>query len=208
MWVLKERNCLKKELGIFTFGDLLHHFPFRHVDRTKFYTAREATADLPYIQLKGQIRSLVMKGDKRKKYLTGRFEDSTEVLNLNGFREQSGILSSIKLNTEYILFGKPTEFNGQINIIHPELELSEAATGVASNLQAVYNTTEKLKSKGLDSRGFSDCRKFPTYFSELFPRNSLAGNYQRKSSDEQERCFCKCSFSGIRSKTKKAEVWG
>ncbi len=201
-------ELLKKELGIFTFGDLLHHFPFRYVDRTKFYTAREATADLPYIQLKGQIRSLVMKGDKRKKYLTGRFEDSTGSIELKWFQGAKWILSSIKLNTEYILFGKPTEFNGQINIIHPELELSsEAATGVASNLQAVYNTTEKLKSKGLDSKGILRLQKnlqliFPSYFAETLSPEIISENHLMNRKD----AFVNVHFPESVQRQKQAEV--
>ena len=151
---------LNKELGIFTFEDLLQHYPFRYVDRTKIYTVTEATPDLPYIQLKGQIRSLVLKGEKRKKHLTGRFEDSTGIIELKWFRGVKWISDSLRLNTDYILFGKPTEFNGYLNIIHPELELaSESSQLTASTMQPVYSSTEKLKTKGIDSRGILRMQK-------------------------------------------------
>ncbi len=153
-------EILKKELNIYTQGDLLHHYPFRYVDRTKFYTVSEANANLPYIQIKGVIRSIVVRGDKRKKHLSGRFEDATGVIELKWFQGVKWITSSIKLNTEYILFGKPTEFNGYINIVHPELELvEEAKLSVASSMQPVYPTTEKLKLKGLDSKGLLRLQK-------------------------------------------------
>ena len=172
-------EILKKELGIFTQGDLLHHFPFRYVDRTKFYTVKEANANLPYIQLKGVIRSIVVKGDKRRKHLSGRFEDATGTIELKWFQGVKWITSSIKLNTEYILFGKPTEFNGTINIIHPELELvEEAKLSVASSMQPVYPTTEKLKLKGLDSKGLLRLQKnllqhLPANLPETIPQDAI-----------------------------------
>ena len=151
---------LKKELGIFTFGDLLQHYPFRYVDRTKFYSINEASPDLPYIQLKGQIRSLILKGEKRRKHLTGRFEDATGSIELKWFQGVKWLSNSLQLNTDYILFGKSTEFNGYLNIIHPELEpSSESSQMIASTMQPVYSTTEKLKTKGIDSRAILRLQK-------------------------------------------------
>ena len=151
---------LKKELGIFTFGDMLQHYPFRYVDRTKFYTINEASPDLPYIQLKGQIRSLILKGEKRRKHLTGRFEDATGSIELKWFQGFKWLSNSLQLNTDYILFGKSTEFNGYLNIIHPELEpASESSQLIASTMQPVYSTTEKLKTKGIDSRAILRLQK-------------------------------------------------
>lgn len=172
-------EILKKELGIYTQGDLLHHYPFRYVDRTKFYTVREANANLPYIQIKGVITSLIVRGEKRRKYLCGRFEDKTGFLELRWFQGIKWITANLKLNTEYVLFGKPTEFNGAINIVHPELELvSEAQLTVASSMQPVYSTTEKLKLKGLDSKGMLRLQKnlhqfLPQNLPETLPQNVL-----------------------------------
>ncbi len=172
-------EILKKELGIFTQGDLLHHYPFRYVDRTKFYTVKEANANLPYIQIKGVITSLIVRGEKRRKYLCGRFEDKTGFLELRWFQGIKWITANLKLNTEYVLFGKPTEFNGSINIVHPELELvSEAQLTVASSMQPVYSTTEKLKLKGLDSKGMLRLQKnlhqfLPQNLSETLPQTVL-----------------------------------
>lgn len=169
-------ELLRKELGIFTQGDLLHHFPFRYVDRTKFYTVKEVSANLPYIQLRGVIRSLVVRGEKRRKFLAGRFEDETGTIELKWFQGIKWLSTSLKLNTEYVLFGKPNEFNGSINIIHPELELaSEAKLSLPSSMQPVYSTTEKLKLKGLDSKGLLKLQKnirmsFPTSFPETLPQ--------------------------------------
>ncbi len=172
-------EILKKELGIFTQGDLLHHYPFRYVDRTKFYTVKEANANLPYIQIKGTITSLIVRGEKRRKYLAGRFEDKTGFLELRWFQGIKWITANLKLNTEYVLFGKPTEFNGAINIVHPELELvAEAQQTIASVMQPVYSTTEKLKLKGLDSKGLLRLQKnlhsiLPKELSETLPQHVL-----------------------------------
>jgi ATP-dependent DNA helicase RecG len=172
-------EILKKELGIFTQGDLLHHYPFRYVDRTKFYTVKEANANLPYIQIKGTITSLIVRGEKRRKYLAGRFEDKTGFLELRWFQGIKWITANLKLNTEYVLFGKPTEFNGAINIVHPELELiAEAQQTIASVMQPVYSTTEKLKLKGLDSKGLLRLQRnlhsiLPKELSETLPQHVL-----------------------------------
>jgi ATP-dependent DNA helicase RecG len=168
----QKAELLRKELHIFTYGDLLHHFPFRYVDRTKFYTIREANPDLPYVQFKGVIRSLSVKGDKRRKFLSGRFDDGTAVIELVWFQGVKWLLNSLKLNTEYVLFGKVNDYKGAFNIVHPELEeMSEASLSVPSAMQPVYSTTEKLKMKGLDSRGMLRLQKnlqlaFPYSFPE------------------------------------------
>lgn len=147
-------ELLKKELGIFTFGDLAQHYPFRYVDRTRFYAIRDIDPEMPYIQLKGKLRSLYTKGEKRKKYLVGRFEDETGSIELKWFQGVKWLSTSLQLNTTYILFGKPTAFNNSINVIHPELETEqEAAVHKATVLQPVYSTSEKLKTRGLDSKG-------------------------------------------------------
>ena len=153
-------ELLRKELGIHTFEDLVHHFPFRYVDRTRFYSIREASTELPYIQLKGKLKSLVVRGEKRRKHLAGRFEDETGTIELKWFKGLKWISNSLKLNTEYILFGRPSEYNGIINIIHPELDLlTESAQQSSIALQPIYNTTEKLKLKGIDSRAISRMQK-------------------------------------------------
>ena len=173
-------ELLRKELGIFTQGDLLNHFPFRYVDRTKFYTVKEINANLPYIQLKGVIRSLLVMGEKRKKILVGRFEDETGTIELKWFQGIKWLTGSLKLNTEYVLFGKPNEYKGSINIIHPELELaSEAKQTILSSMQPVYSTTEKLKQRGLDSRGILRLQKnlrlsFPSVFPETLPPSIIS----------------------------------
>ena len=199
---------LNKELGIFTFNDLLHHFPFRYVDRTKFYTIREASPDLPYIQLKGQLRNLIVKGEKRRKHLSGRFEDETGSIELKWFQGVKWLSNSVKLNNDYILFGKPTEYNGNLNIIHPELELvSEASVVSASMMQPVYSTTEKLKARGIDSRGILRMQKIlaaqmPVSLPETLSEELLTS----LKLDKRKEAFLNIHFPPGIEKQKQAEL--
>ncbi|MBP6334364.1 MAG: ATP-dependent DNA helicase RecG [Bacteroidia bacterium] len=153
-------EILKKELDVFTYHDLLHHFPYRYVDRTQFYSCKDAHPELPFIQIKGQLKSLIVKGERNKKYMSGRFQDETGFIDLKWFRGLKYLSTTLKLNVDYVLFGKPNEFNGTINIIHPELELvSESSATLSTALQPLYNTTEKMKSRGLDSRAIFRLQK-------------------------------------------------
>ncbi len=147
-------DTLKKELEIFTFGDLVAYFPFRYVDRSKIYTIRELTGDFAYIQVKGKFSGFAHEGTKQVPRLTAIFSDGTGFIEAVWFKGISWIEKLVIPGKEYILFGKPTEFKGKLSIVHPELE--EAATFLAegaAGFQPVYNTTELLKRKNLDSRG-------------------------------------------------------
>lgn len=146
-------EALGKELSIKSFGDLLFYFPFRYVDRTQFYQIKNIHADLPYIQVKGVIKNFYTRGDKRKPILIANFEDETGSMELVWFQGAKWILTSLKTDIPYIVFGKPGVFNGQLNIAHPEIEAaSEAQESNYTTLQPVYNTTEKLKVRGIDSK--------------------------------------------------------
>lgn len=145
---------LKSELAIFTFGDLLTWYPFRYVDRTRFYKVSEITAELPYVQLRGRIVKAHTGGEKRATRLSATFQDDSGTLELVWFRGIKWVLEKLKPNHEYIVFGKPTMFNNRFNIAHPELDIaSDDKIHVESALQGVYPATEKLKAKGLDSKG-------------------------------------------------------
>lgn len=155
-------EVLKKELRIFTYSDLLTFYPFRYVDRTKFYKVKEINADLPYVQLRGKITNTQMVGVKRAQRFVVTFADDTGKLELVWFQGAKWIAEKIKphVSNEYIVFGKPTVFNGKFNIAHPEIEqVSEENTLLASALQAVYNSTDKLKAKSLDTKGIARMQK-------------------------------------------------
>ncbi|MFO8236572.1 MAG: ATP-dependent DNA helicase RecG [Bacteroidales bacterium] len=149
----KRAELLKKELNIDSFGDLLYYFPYKYIDRSKFYKINEITPDLQHIQLKGKITSFELTGKPNKKRLIGYFYDGSDFIELIWFRKASWIKQSLEVNKEYIVFGKPTLFNRKINIVHPEIESVEKFEAkIKANLQAFYNTTEKLKKHYINSK--------------------------------------------------------
>lgn len=151
----KRAEVLNRELGIFRFADLLYYFPFRYVDRSRFYKVAEIQAEMPYVQLRGHIVSLeTIPGKGRSARMKAKFADDSGQLELVWFTGVQWIKNSLQPNVEYIVFGKPSFFNGKPAIAHPEIEPSAVAqerTGGA--LQPVYSSTEKAKAAGLDSRG-------------------------------------------------------
>ncbi len=153
-------DVLKKELKIFTFSDLLVYFPFRYVDRSKFYKINEVKTDTAWVQIKGHIRGLQKIGKPRGGRLIAYLEDDTGRIELVWFRGHQWLMNKFLPNEEYIAFGKPNLFNGKLNIPHPEVEaVSESQINLGDKLQPFYNSTEKLKSKGLDSKGIGKIMK-------------------------------------------------
>ncbi len=149
----KKAAILNQELKIATLGDLIYYFPFKYVDRTKFYTIREINSSLPNIQVKGKITGTEMVGEGRKQRLVAYFTDGTGVVELVWFQGIKFVKQTIKQNFEYIAFGKPTEFNGTIKIIHPELDETKPENQKKEGyIQAYYNTSEKMKSNFLNSK--------------------------------------------------------
>ena len=152
-------EILNKELQIYTFGDLIQHYPFRHEDRTKFHRIQEIDEELSYIQIKGRIKHLEMVGEGRKKRLVAHLVDDTGELELVWFKGAQWVLKWLKIGEEYIVFGKPSLFNRKYNIAHPEIELVGEATEMQSYLHPVYPSTEKLRMRFLDSKGISKLQK-------------------------------------------------
>jgi len=149
----KRAELLAKELKIKTFGDLIYYFPYKYIDRTKFYKISEIHAQMPFIQIKGQIRSMDTVGTGHKQRLTAKFYDDTGSIELVWFQSVKWQLEHLELNKEYIVFGKPSEFNGRINVVHPEMETEEEKQLKPAGLfQAHYVTTENMKKKYLLSK--------------------------------------------------------
>ncbi|MBE9510921.1 MAG: ATP-dependent DNA helicase RecG [Bacteroidetes bacterium] len=149
----KRADLLRKELQIRCFEDLLYYFPYKYVDRTKFYTIREINSSLPYIQIKGRITSFETVGYKRNKRLVANFTDDTGTIELVWFRGIQWIKESLKTGIEYVVFGKPGIFNNRINVIHPEIEAQETLKSkINASLQSFYNTSETLKRSYLNSK--------------------------------------------------------
>jgi len=146
-------ELLKKELNIETFRDLIYYFPYKYVDRTKYYKIAEVQANMPHIQVKGKIVGMEVVGSGPKQRLTARFADETGSMELIWFQGVKWQKENLKLNTTYTIFGKPGEFNGTINVVHPEIESEgDISLQPAGIFQAHYNTTEKLKKKFITSK--------------------------------------------------------
>jgi ATP-dependent DNA helicase RecG len=147
-------EVLKKELGIYLYRDLLSHYPFRYVDRTRFHQISQISEDLPHVQLRGWIERMEVVGQKNTKRLVVLFRDKTGVVELVWFKGYNWVAQKLQMGTEYCVFGKPTSFNGRYNLAHPEIEqVTEEFLKQQSAFQSVYNSTEKLKFRGLDSEG-------------------------------------------------------
>jgi len=147
-------DMLKKELQIFTYRDLLYYFPFRYVDKSKIFKISELTADLPFVQIKGKIIKFENIGKDRAKRLVAHLEDDSGIIKLVWFKGTRWIKGSLKTNTEYLVFGKPSAYKNSFNIVHPETDLWEDFNQKAHiGLQGVYHSSEKLSAKGLNSRG-------------------------------------------------------
>ena len=147
-------DMLKKELQIFTCGDLLSHYPYRYIDRSRIYKIEEIQNDEAYIQVKGIIRNIQEVGQQRGKRLTAILSDDTGNIELVWFQGAQWVKKALKPNAEYLVFCKPSYFNNRLNLVHPELELVAEEKGeVTKGLQPMYPSTEKLKVKGLDSKG-------------------------------------------------------
>ncbi len=152
----KRAELLNKELKIFTFRDLLYNFPYKYIDRTKFYKIAELDPDLPYVQVKGKILGYYTEGHGQGKRLVADFQDETGIIKLVWFKGSKWITATFVPGVEYIVFGKPGVFNGMINIIHPEIDAIEKIKDrLNSALQAQYSTTEKLKNQYITSKTLS-----------------------------------------------------
>ncbi len=148
-------ELLKKELAIRTFRELLYYFPYKYIDRTKFHRVSEINANQAYIQVKGRIKSFELIGERHKQRLSAVFYDETGSLDLIWFSGIKYIRENLKTDKVYVAFGKPSVFNGRVNIIHPELESSESEQVTTGVLQAFYNTTEILKKRFLNTRAIN-----------------------------------------------------
>lgn len=152
-------ELLRKEVEIAVYEDLLQYFPFRHIDRSKFYKISELQESLALVQLKGVITSFELIGTGPKQRLVAQFSDGISQMELIWFQSIRWIQSGLKIGEPYIVFGKPSLFKNVYSIVHPEIELvREAQQGKGMiSLQPVYYSTEKLKQRGVDTRAIARC---------------------------------------------------
>lgn len=149
----KRAELLNKEINVSTYRDLLYYFPYKYIDRTKFYEIAELDPDLPFVQIKGIIKGYYSEGRGPGKRLVADFQDESGTIKLIWFKGLKWITGNYSPGIEFIVFGKPGVFNGMINIIHPEIEaVNKMAERISSALQAQYSTTEKLKNQFITSK--------------------------------------------------------
>jgi ATP-dependent DNA helicase RecG len=149
----KKAELFAKELGIRSAEDLLRHYPYKYVDRSKFYYIHEVSAEMPFIQVTGQIIRFEKVGEGHNQRLTAIFTDGRETIELVWFKGINWVLDKYKTGIQYVVFGKPSPFNGRYNIVHPEIELvSKLPPPELMGLQSFYNTSEKMKSSFLNSK--------------------------------------------------------
>jgi ATP-dependent DNA helicase RecG len=148
------KKMLSQELGIENFGDLLQYFPYKHVDRSRLYNIQELTGDMPFVQVKGHILSFeTFKMSARKERVVAHFTDgSGKVMDLTWFNGGKYAKQQYKLGTEYVIFGRPNVYNGRINVTHPDIDAADKLELSTMGMQPYYNTTEKMKKSGLNSR--------------------------------------------------------
>lgn len=156
----KKKTLLSNDIGINTYGDLLEYYPYKYVDRSRIYTIREMTGEMPYVQAVGRILSWdVFDMTPRKQRYVAHFSDGTGVMDLVWFNGGKYARQTYKVGEEYVVFGKPSVFSGRINIQHPDIESGEGLQLSEMGLQPHYNTTEKMKQSGLNSRGMERLTK-------------------------------------------------
>ncbi|MCE3282221.1 MAG: recG [Chitinophagaceae bacterium] len=146
-------DLLKKELNIFSFGDLLEHFPYRHVDKTRVNRIKEIHPQTDYIQVAGRLTSYQVMGAGRARRIVAHIEDSTGSLELAWFQGISWVEKMLVEGNEYLVYGKTGFFNGRPQMVHPEIEpFTPAKAEGKVFLEPIYPTTEKLKAKSLNGR--------------------------------------------------------
>ncbi len=148
----KRAAILNKEIDVFTIGDLLRWYPYRYIDRGRIYYIHEIDHSQAYIQVKGEIKSFEIFGEGRGRRLVAHFSDGTGFIDLIWFQGIRFIENKYKLNQEYIVFGKPSLFNGKWNIAHPEIDPFITDSDRPDGLMPMYNTTEKMKNNYLNSK--------------------------------------------------------
>ena len=150
-------KLLEKELGIFTIGDLLRHYPFRYIDRSKIYRIAEVGPQMEssLVQIRARITGVAYAGTGRKQRFTAYISDSTGSAELMWFNGIKWIEKSVEVGREYLIFGRPSFYRGEMSMVHPELDLVEKAANQKYNsgMQGIYPSTEKISS-ALGTKGF------------------------------------------------------
>ena len=149
----QRKEILSKELGISTWRDLIENFPYKYVDRSRIYTIHELSADMPFVQIKGKVLSYEeFEMSARKKRVVGHFSDGTGVADLVWFSGAQYIYKNYKVGQEFVVFGRPTVYQGRFQFAHPEMERASDLQLSEMGMQPYYSTTERMKKMGITSR--------------------------------------------------------
>ncbi len=149
----KKADLLAKELDIHSAEDLLRHYPYKYIDRSRYYYLHEISEEMPFIQVKGHIIRFEKVGESPKQRLVAIFTDGRDTIELVWFKGINFILDKYKTGIEYVVFGKPSFFNNKFNLQHPEIDLpSQLPPPEQMGLQPFYNTSEKMKNSFLNSK--------------------------------------------------------
>ena len=147
------KKLLSQELGIETYGQLLEYYPYKYVDRTRVYSVRELTGDMPFVQVVGHILSFeTFKMGPRKERVVAHFSDGTGIMDLVWFNGGKYAKQNYAIGRDYLVFGKPTVFNNRIQVTHPDIDDAQKVDLSQMGMQPYYNTTEKMKKMGMNSR--------------------------------------------------------
>ena len=152
----KRAEVLQKEVNLASYEDLLYYIPYKYMDRSRFYRVSDINGSMPYIQLKGRILSFETLGEGSAKRLIGKFSDGTGTIDLVWFKQIHWVTNKLKPDVDYIVFGKPTLFGNSFNMVHPDVDPIEQAAQVAQGLTPYYNTTDRMKKIGLNSRALQN----------------------------------------------------
>ncbi len=211
----RKKEILSKELNIKTFGDLIEYYPYKYVDRSRIYRSDELSVDMPFVQLKGKILSFEeFDMGPRKKRVVAHFYDGGRVVDLIWFARTQYVTKTYKVNTEYIVFGKPTVYSGRFQIAHPEVEEAAQLQLTTMGMQPYYNTTEKMKNNGLTSRSIECVMKnmlerIPSPMAETLPPfitaplhlvsrdDALRHVHYPKNTDEMQRARLRLKFEEL-----------
>jgi ATP-dependent DNA helicase RecG len=150
----KRAALLKSEASVSTYEDLLYYFPYRYIDRSKFYEIAELNASSSYVQIRGRVIDIRLQGSGRQQRAVAIFSDGKSAMELIWFKGVKYAMEKYKQGHEFVIFGKPTFYNGKINMVHPEMETILEAKNKLSlgGLQGMYSTSEKMKSNFLNTK--------------------------------------------------------
>ena len=152
----KRGELLRKDAGVSTYYDMLTYYPFRHVDRSRFVPIAEINTENAYLQIRGKVTDVQLAGQGRNSRLVVTIRDASGSVDMVWFQGISWVKDKFTPGSEWVVFGKPTLFNGRYNISHPETEtMAEFIAQPSDPLHPVYNSTEKMKLNGLATRAIS-----------------------------------------------------